>query len=207
VYGVCIDSEGRAVPVTRESLVYERAVPAAPANVGLVRRELDSALEREQVESVRRSDIVLVLGEAASNVVLHAYRPLPPGLLFVDAAITGRNLLLRVCDCGRGMRPRADSPGLGIGLSLMGRLADGLEIGRNRSMDGTRVCAMFRDVAPTEGRMRGATPRAEAAIRREYQQALAMVNADLRSDTEALIAQATQAVAQSQRLRAERSHA
>ena len=48
--------------------------------------------------------------EAAGNAVQHAYPPAPPGLLFVDAAITGRNLLLRVCDVGRGMRARTETP-------------------------------------------------------------------------------------------------
>jgi anti-sigma regulatory factor (Ser/Thr protein kinase) len=190
--------------VTSERLIYERALPAAPVNVGLLRRELDSALERERIEALRRTDIMLVLSEAAGNVVLHAYRPLPPGLLFVDAAITGSNLMLRVCDCGRGLQPRADSPGLGIGLSLMGRLADGLEVTRNRSLAGTRVSAVFRDVAPPGGPPRARRPRAEASMLREYHQALSAVSAQVMSDTSALMAQAQQAIDQSQRLRAER---
>jgi serine/threonine-protein kinase RsbW len=192
------------VSPTQERLVYERAVPAAPVSVGVVRRELASALEKEQVESVRRNDIMLVLSEAASNVVLHAYRPLPPGLLFVDAAITGRTLLLRICDCGRGMEPRADSPGLGIGLSLMGRLSDGLEVTRNRSLAGTRVSAVFRDVTPLDGDHRRVPPRRSLEALEEYAAQLREVSAQLGDDTSALMAQAQQALDQRDRLRAER---
>jgi serine/threonine-protein kinase RsbW len=195
------------VAATSEHLVYERAVPAAPVNVGLVRRELNSALEKEDVEAVRRDDIMLVLSEAAGNVVLHAYRPLPPGLLFVDAAITGRNLLLRVCDCGRGMQPRTDSPGLGIGLSLMGRLADGLEVTRNRSLAGTRVSAMFRDVTPSERRPGRLPPRRSLDELDNYIDELRAASAQLREDTRALMAESRQALDQRDRLRAERNAA
>ena len=111
---------------TGERLVYERAVPAAPRSVSMVRKELSAALADARVDATRRFDIGLVVTEAAGNAVQHAYTPMPPGLLFVDAAITGRNLLLRVCDVGRGIRRHAENPGLGIGLSLMTRLADGI---------------------------------------------------------------------------------
>jgi serine/threonine-protein kinase RsbW len=184
-----------------EHLVYERAVPAAPVNVGIVRRELDSALAKEQVESAKRNDIMLVLSEAAGNVVLHAYRPLPPGLLFVDAGLTGRNLMLRVCDCGRGMQPRADSRGMGIGLALMGRLSDGLEIAPNKTVSGTRVSALFRDVTAN-----GDRPLREASQTEldEYVHELSVASEQLREDTRALMGEAKQAIAQSHRLRAER---
>ena len=89
---------------TSERVVYERALPAAPRTVSMVRNELSAALAEARVDATRRYDIALVMTEAAGNAVRHAYPPLRPGLLFVDAAITRRNLLLRVCDCGRGIR-------------------------------------------------------------------------------------------------------
>ena len=64
---------------TTERLVYERALPAAADSVVMVRRELDAALERAAVEAIRRYDISLVMSEAATNTVQHAYTPLPPG--------------------------------------------------------------------------------------------------------------------------------
>jgi len=184
-----------------ETLVYERAVPATPGSVALVRNELDPALERAEVEPERRYDIALVMAEAANNAVMHAYAPLAPGLLFVDVALTAGNLLLRVCDCGRGMRARVDSPGLGLGLALMGRLCDGLQIAPNRSVPGTCVSAMFRDVAPEEG----PEPQLpEAATLWEYVATLKATSAALRDDTRALTAHAEQALDHAERLRAER---
>jgi anti-sigma regulatory factor (Ser/Thr protein kinase) len=187
---------------TNERLVYERALPAAPDSVVMVRRELDTALSRAQVEATRRYDIALVMTEAAGNAVLHAYPPLPPGLLFVDAAVTGRNLLLRVCDCGRGIQPRADRPGLGLGLSMMAQLADGLEISRNRAVSGTRVSAMFRDVTPAGG------PQGphRVARRNELEEYVAALRAadGTGDDAEALLAVARQALDRADRLRAER---
>jgi anti-sigma regulatory factor (Ser/Thr protein kinase) len=173
----------------------------------MVRREFSAALHHAGVDETRRHDIALVLTEAAGNAVVHAYPPRTLGLLYIDAGIAHGNLLLRVCDCGRGMGPRTDSPGLGIGLSLIGRLADGLEIAPNRTVGGTRVSAMFRDVVAD-----GAAVRAEAAVRRaqhamlhDYTEQLRASSDGLRNDTRALIAQAQQAIDQSQRLRAERA--
>jgi anti-sigma regulatory factor (Ser/Thr protein kinase) len=172
----------------------------------MVRREFSAALQHAGVEETRRSDIALVLTEAAGNAVVHAYPPRTLGLLYVDAGIAHGNLLLRICDCGRGMGPRTDSPGLGIGLSLIGRLSDGLEIAPNRTVGGTRVCAMFRDVLTD-----GAAVRAEAAVRRaehamihDYAEELRVSSEGLRDDMRALMAQAQQAIDQSTRLRAER---
>ena len=190
---------------TNERLVYERALPAAADSVVMVRRELGAALQRADVDAIRRYDIALVVSEAANNVVQHAYTPLPPGLLFVDAALTGGNLLLRVCDCGRGMGPRIDSPGLGIGLSVMSRLADGLEIAPNRTVGGTRVSAMFRDVSQAGTRLpRAQARRPDEAMLREYVAALQAAGADDHDGAPALHAEARLALGHADHLRAER---
>ena len=75
--------------------------------------------------------IGLAVSEAATNVVLHAYREagMAGGLIHVKAACHEQRFL-HVCvrDDGIGMSPRPDSPGLGLGISLMAHEADGLEI-------------------------------------------------------------------------------
>jgi anti-sigma regulatory factor (Ser/Thr protein kinase) len=193
------------VSPTNERLVYERALPATPRSVALVRGELRAALDRERIDATRCYDISLVLSEAAGNAVLHAYPPRPPGLLFVDAAVTDHHLLLRVCDCGRGLKAHADRPGLGLGLPLMGRLSDGLEIAPNRTVRGTRVSAVFHDVLPEAHRpARVAARRGDGVALDEYVAALGAASAELRENTRALLAEAQQAIDQSQRLRAER---
>jgi anti-sigma regulatory factor (Ser/Thr protein kinase) len=130
-----------------ERLVYERALPAVPRAVGRMRHELDAALERLAVSRLRRHDVALVLTEAAANVVVHAYAGAPPGLLYTVAALSGPSLSLRVFDRGRGMVPNAHSPGLGVGLALMARLTDGLDIVPNGD-GGLMVTALFRGIAP-----------------------------------------------------------
>ncbi len=193
---------------TSERVLYERAVPAAPVNVSMVRKELSAALADVRVDADRRYDIALVMTEAAGNAVRHAYPPMRPGLLYIEAAITRRNLLLRVCDCGRGICPRTENPGLGIGLSLMTRLADGIEIAPNRTVSGTRVSAMFRDVTPPGAlRPRGRRRRSEAVMLREYVEALETVDADQSLDDGlAALAEAREAMDHTDRLRAERHH-
>jgi serine/threonine-protein kinase RsbW len=74
--------------------------------------------------------IKTALTEAVANAVLHAYcgRPDPSGFIRVRARACDSNVTLSVEDAGKGMAPRHDSPGLGVGLPLMARLADDIEI-------------------------------------------------------------------------------
>jgi serine/threonine-protein kinase RsbW len=179
-------------------LVYERVLPAIPTSVGFMRRELDAALERIDVPRLRRHDVALVLTEAAANVVVHAYPSAEPGLLYTLAAVTPDGLELDIYDRGRGMVPGAQSPGLGVGLALMARLADNLEIAPIDG-GGLKVTAMFRGVEPAP------TPRLREPRRgereRDYLAALAETHAALREETLALTNEAEQAIAHAQRLR------
>jgi serine/threonine-protein kinase RsbW/stage II sporulation protein AB (anti-sigma F factor) len=134
---------------TSELLLYERLLPAVPGSVGRIRRELDDVLARSGVAVARRSDIAITVTEAATNVVLHAYPDTRAGPLYAAATLHGRALAVSVIDDGCGMRPRPDSPGAGLGLALMSRLADELHISSGRSESGTAVDATFEDVGLT----------------------------------------------------------
>ena len=62
----------------------------------------------------------LAVSEAATNAVVHAYREdEDQGELQVRAFVDGPELVVIVCDTGLGVAPRADSPGLGLGMPLM----------------------------------------------------------------------------------------
>ena len=76
--------------------------------------------------------VALAVSEAATNVVVHAY-PDAEGPMGLRASIDGRSLSLVVIDRGRGIVPRPDSPGLGLGLPLIATLAESLELGTGRS--------------------------------------------------------------------------
>jgi serine/threonine-protein kinase RsbW/stage II sporulation protein AB (anti-sigma F factor) len=89
------------------------------------------------------SDIALAITEAATNVVLHAYRDrAAPGVLSVRAERTGDHIDLTVLDEGTGLTPRVDSPGLGLGLGLIAQVADAADV-RTPETGGTEVVMRF----------------------------------------------------------------
>jgi hypothetical protein len=91
---------------------------------------------------------------------MHAYRgAAAPGPLVVDAYRDDGAFFVVVCDEGTGLNPRTDSPGLGLGLGLIGRLAQRLEISTSDPV-GARVTMVF--AAP---RRRTATTTLGAAQR------------------------------------------
>jgi serine/threonine-protein kinase RsbW/stage II sporulation protein AB (anti-sigma F factor) len=81
------------------------------------------------------------VSEACTNVVLHAYADREPGPFNVRAQVRGRRLEIAVCDEGHGMRPRPDSPGLGLGLPLMASATEELCI--EQQGGATRVAMAF----------------------------------------------------------------
>ena len=55
-------------------LIYERVLPALAGSVTRIRSELMQTLARHDLAADRRTDIALVLSEATTNAVRHAYR-------------------------------------------------------------------------------------------------------------------------------------
>jgi anti-sigma regulatory factor (Ser/Thr protein kinase) len=73
--------------------------------------------------------IRLAVSEAVTNVVIHAYVDAPePGPVRVAAHVEDATVNVVVADDGRGMVPRLDSPGLGLGLALIAHAADNLDV-------------------------------------------------------------------------------
>lgn len=107
---------------------FGRTVPAVPENVAPLRHEVVDLARDAGASADAQTDVALAVGEACANVVVHAYPPGDSGVLIVRAEIEDRQVTVTVSDQGRGMVPRADSPGLGLGLPLIANLADELEI-------------------------------------------------------------------------------
>jgi len=74
------------------------------------------------------SRVALAVSEAMTNVVLHAYLNSEVGDMRIVACDKPDRLVVVVRDYGDGMRPRTDSPGLGMGLPLITQMADELQI-------------------------------------------------------------------------------
>ena len=77
------------------------------------------------------SDIRLAVTEACANVVVHAYPEDQEGPMEILASMEGNALTVLVRDWGSGIRPRPDSPGLGLGLSLIAALAETVQLGHD----------------------------------------------------------------------------
>lgn len=88
------------------------------------------------------ADIRLAVTEACTNVVLHAYPQGEEGPLEIRADIDADRLSVIVRDRGLGITPRADSPGLGLGLPLIASLTEAVELRRNED-DRTEVSMVF----------------------------------------------------------------
>jgi anti-sigma regulatory factor (Ser/Thr protein kinase) len=72
--------------------------------------------------------VKLAVTEAATNVVVHAYAGASePGVMHVEAVLAAGELRVSVTDSGPGLRRRHDAPGLGLGLAIIGELADKVE--------------------------------------------------------------------------------
>lgn len=121
-------------------------VPARSAEVAGVRRAVCALAARAGVPDERRADVALAVGEACANAVVHAYAHTEPGVLRVTAHVSGQGLEVTIADDGRGMAPRPDSPGLGLGLPLMASLTSALEF-RTTSSGGTAIWMLFEVAA------------------------------------------------------------
>jgi serine/threonine-protein kinase RsbW len=106
----------------------ELALAARAENIAIIRHALGGLGEAYGVPEPKLSDIRLAVTEACANVVVHAYPDGQDGPMEVHASIGDAELMVRVRDWGRGIGPRSDSPGLGLGLSLIAALAETVQL-------------------------------------------------------------------------------
>ena len=104
-------------------------LPAIVESVPTARRAVVDAARAAGASERILADVALAVSEACTNVVEHAYRERPePGTLSLEVEQHGSALTIVVSDEGSGVRPRDDSPGLGMGMALMAAVADGVQI-------------------------------------------------------------------------------
>jgi serine/threonine-protein kinase RsbW len=123
--------------------LHERR-PARPESIAPLRRAVVRFAYVSGASTRKREDIALAVTEAVSNAVVHAYDgEEAPGDVAVEARLEDETLEVVVCDEGHGMRARVDSPGLGLGLMLIRRTADRLQLERLHTRSGVRVRMTF----------------------------------------------------------------
>jgi serine/threonine-protein kinase RsbW len=103
-----------------------RSFPAGPAAPRTARSALRDFLGGG-ADPRAVSDVLLALSEVVTNCVVHGYRE-RGGEVAIEAERSGDTLTVSVVDRGGGMAPRVDSPGLGLGLPLVGRIAQRVDI-------------------------------------------------------------------------------
>jgi anti-sigma regulatory factor (Ser/Thr protein kinase) len=115
-------------------------LPVRPESVTRARHAAASLAEEAGVDA---DAVALAVTEAVGNAVIHAFRDAEDGRVFLRARLEPRGpLTVTVEDDGDGMRPNPASPGLGLGLSLIGSVAAAFRIER-LDAGGTRVTMRF----------------------------------------------------------------
>jgi serine/threonine-protein kinase RsbW len=107
------------------------ALPARAENIAIVRHAFGALGDVYALDGQTLSDIRLAVTEACTNVVVHAYPDGRAGPMEVLATLLGDELTVIVRDEGKGIGPRPDSPGLGLGLPLIASLAESVQLGRD----------------------------------------------------------------------------
>lgn len=122
-------------------------IDAVPETVSGLRRRLRSWLAEAGVDDDMADDVLLAVGEAAANVVEHAYTDVDAGTMVVSASLRESELQLTVADTGTWQLSERDtSTGGGWGLQLIQEVMD--ETAVHTANPGTRV-HMSRQVPQT----------------------------------------------------------
>jgi serine/threonine-protein kinase RsbW len=116
--------------------------PAEVSSVSTARNAVVDWLRERGFSDAPLGDVALVVSEAVSNAVVHAYVGGPRGEVKVEVAVHDDELMVAIEDHGRGLSPRPDSPGLGYGLALMVAVSQRFEA-HSRDREGTRLVAWF----------------------------------------------------------------
>ena len=105
-------------------------LPAIPASLAVIRAGLRSWLPTAAVSAAAAGEILLAVGEAASNAVEHAVRGATRDVeVEVTARATATGLALTIKDNGRWHLPASNAPGQrGHGSRLMRALVDTVTI-------------------------------------------------------------------------------
>jgi anti-sigma regulatory factor (Ser/Thr protein kinase) len=98
----------------------ELRLPSDPASI---KRARDAVAELAERVGARTADVKLAVSEAVTNALVHGYRDGGSGPISVIAHLDRGRLVVVVADDGVGMKPNLESPGLGVGISLITTLA------------------------------------------------------------------------------------
>ena len=129
----------------RADLAFSETYPAVPESIAAMRVTIGRLAAQAGAPPSTVEGVKLAVSEAATNVVVHAYHEAnQPGFIHLEAAVEAGELRVSVADSGPGIRPHDDSPGLGLGLAIIGQLADHVEL----LQGGTGLHVLMRFAVP-----------------------------------------------------------
>jgi PAS domain S-box-containing protein len=138
-----------AMVVYRHQLAPLRIeVEATPDQLAPIRRQLTSWLQAAAVGEVLASDIVLVVSEACTNCIEHAYVGHDVGTIILAMEAVNDEVRSRITDSGSWRTPTENVGNRGRGLLLMRAMSELMEV--EIRPDGTTIDLVFR-VATVEG--------------------------------------------------------
>ena len=129
--------------VTKVPEGVSESYPAVAESIPRARLAVTQFATRSGIVSELLEEIRLVVNEAVTNAVRHAY-PEPTGTdaFHVTAALAGNELWVLVADDGCGYQTPSRRPGLGLGLTLIGQLSEEYVI-TQRATGGTELRMRF----------------------------------------------------------------
>ena len=119
-----------------ESLDLE--LPAEPESVAEARH---AAARLARHHGAEEADVKIAVSEAVGNAVLHAYRDQNSGTVSVKGSLIRGRLVFVITDTGVGMSPNMNSPGLHLGIPLIGKVAEDMRI--DAGSGGTSISFSF----------------------------------------------------------------
>ena len=127
-----------------EALPYwEGEFTAEPASIAPIRRGVAEHARQAGATDDQVAELTLAVSEAATNAVVHGFADTAPGTLRVRGTAGDGTFRVLVADDGRGMKPRGDSPGLGLGLPTIAQLTSSFDIRDGPDGVGTEVHMVF----------------------------------------------------------------
>jgi anti-sigma regulatory factor (Ser/Thr protein kinase) len=147
-----------------QAQTLSKTFPATAESVPLARRLVVDFAERAGASQDLIDSIRLVVSEAVTNAVVHAYHEVG-GEVHVTAALASDELWILIGDDGHGLEVGSRRPGLGIGLALIASTCDQFSVVK-RSSTGTELRMRFRLAqARRSDHARGSLASARSAAR------------------------------------------
>jgi anti-sigma regulatory factor (Ser/Thr protein kinase) len=121
---------------------------AAAEELADIRHRLGDWLRDVEVGALLIEDIVLVINEACTNCIEHAYRGHDVGTILLEVKAADAEIRARITDSGSWKQPKVNPGNSGRGLVLMRILSDTMEI--DSGPTGTTIDITFSRSAKTE---------------------------------------------------------